>query len=208
VCFNAAAPSSCKGTRACGPEGLSACNIPTKPEKCDGLDNDCDGETDEGLCDDGNGCTTDSCNTDGSCKHQQLQGTPCDDGNKCTGTDVCASGKCLGGALKLCDDDNLCTDNKCDPAGGCLFTSNKDKCDDGNQCTLNDTCSEKKCIGGPPPNCDDKNFCTTDACDPGIGCYHAPYKTGAPLCDDKNKCTADSCANGQCGHVVIPGCSN
>ena len=172
------------------------------------MDDNCNGETDEGLCDDGNPCTTDSCNTDGSCKHNQLEGTPCDDGNACTTVDKCAAGKCVGGALKLCDDDNACTDDKCDPAGGCLFTSNKDPCDDGNQCTTADKCSEKKCVGGPPPNCNDGNPCTTDSCDPSKGCVHkADTKNDGVTCtNDSNPCTVDKCQGGQCKHVTIPGC--
>lgn len=208
TCYNPASPSSCKGTRACGPNGLGTCIIQSKPEVCNGLDDDCDNETDEGLCDDGNKCTSDKCNTDGSCKYEQLQGTECDDGNKCTTVDKCASGKCIGGALKLCDDGNACTDDKCDPAGGCLFTSNKDNCEDGNPCTLKDKCSEKNCIGGPPPSCNDNNPCTTDSCNPIIGCVHkADTKNdGIPCTDDLNKCTTDQCLNGQCSHIQIPGC--
>ncbi|MBI5913717.1 hypothetical protein HY839_04765 [Candidatus Azambacteria bacterium] len=208
VCYNPASPSTCKGARTCTADGLSACVIPAKPEKCNGLDDNCNGETDEGLCDDGNPCTTDSCNTDGSCKHKQLEGTPCDDGNACTTVDKCAAGKCVGGALKLCDDDNACTDDKCDPAGGCLFTSNKDLCDDGNQCTTADKCSEKKCVGGPPPNCNDNNPCTSDSCDTEKGCMHKAdtKKDGVTCTDDGNACTVDKCQNGQCKHVAIPGC--
>lgn len=209
VCYNAASPSTCKGTRMCtAADGLTPCNIPTKPEVCNGLDDNCNGETDEGLCDDGNPCTSDACNTDGSCKHTQLDGSPCDDGNACTTVDKCAAGKCVGGALKLCDDDNACTDDKCDPAGGCLFTSNKDPCDDGNQCTTADKCSEKKCVGGPPPNCNDGNPCTSDFCDTEKGCVHkADTKNDGVQCsNDLNACTVDKCVGGQCKHIPIPGC--
>lgn len=207
TCYNPSSPSTCKGTRTCSPTGLTPCAIAEKPEACNGLDDDCDGLTDEGTCEDGNPCTKGSCNTDGSCKQEQLQGTTCDDGNACTGTDKCAAGKCVGGDLKLCDDNNLCTDNKCDPAGGCLFTSNKDPCNDNNQCTLQDKCSEKKCVGGPPPNCSDGNQCTSDSCNEQLGCVHkADTKNdGVPCPDDGKTCTLDKCLNGKCAHVPKPG---
>jgi hypothetical protein len=41
---------SCQGMRSCGPEGLSACDaqVPAA-ESCNGLDDDCDGDVDEGT---------------------------------------------------------------------------------------------------------------------------------------------------------------
>jgi hypothetical protein len=44
------------------------------------------------------------------------------------------------------------------------------------------------CVPGTPPNCDDSNACTTDACDPATGCTNTPIS-----CEDNNACTADSC---------------
>ncbi|MDP6945883.1 MAG: hypothetical protein QF464_17165, partial [Myxococcota bacterium] len=51
TCLNA----QCSGSRVCTDEGLTACNAPDpEPEICDGLDNNCNGQVDEGF-DDGDG---------------------------------------------------------------------------------------------------------------------------------------------------------
>ena len=42
-------------------------------ETCDGVDNDCDGHVDgEGLCDDGDRCTVDTCRGTGGCAHEAI----------------------------------------------------------------------------------------------------------------------------------------
>src|SRR5262249_21466510 len=102
------------------------------PEICNGLDDNCNGQIDEGVsCDDGNACTVDSC-SNAACSNV---GSNCDDGNPCT------------------------TDS-CDAIAGCGHTNNSNPCNDGSACTTNDTCSGGACVGGPPPNCDDGNVCT------------------------------------------------
>ena len=53
---------SCSGVRKCGAEGLSPCTAPApQAEVCNKVDDDCDGDIDEGTCDDNNPCTTDAC---------------------------------------------------------------------------------------------------------------------------------------------------
>jgi len=44
-------------------------------------------------------------------------------------------------------------------------------------------------------DCDDGNPCTSDTCDPPIGCTHAAQ---AGECSDGDRCTADTCVGGQC----------
>jgi len=61
-------------------------------ESCNGLDDDCDGQVDEGSCDDGNVCTVDACQG-GACGHAWADGD-CDDGQACTWGESCAKGIC------------------------------------------------------------------------------------------------------------------
>ena len=96
-----------------------------KPEVCNGEDDDCDGQTDEGaqLCDDGNVCTTDeSCAQTGAtwgCVSTPVDG-PCDDNDICTGGEACSGGVCSGGFVSACNDMNECTTDSCDSSGsGC-----------------------------------------------------------------------------------------
>ncbi|GMV42344.1 MAG: hypothetical protein AMXMBFR64_40600 [Myxococcales bacterium] len=63
-CATQNAFGSCKGTRTCGKDGLTDCNasIPAE-ETCNGKDDDCDGQVDEGM--GGAECTSDT--AEGSC---------------------------------------------------------------------------------------------------------------------------------------------
>jgi len=73
------------GVSACGEDGQVVCAGAVGPveETCSGLDDDCDGQTDEapadgpGLCDDDDLCTTDSCTGEGGCLHEVLPGFEC-----------------------------------------------------------------------------------------------------------------------------------
>ena len=70
-------------------------------------------------CDDGNGCTTDSCDSGGGgCVYAASAG-PCSDGNACTTGDTCAGSMCVSGA-QVCDmavnSTNDVDDGKCDAA--------------------------------------------------------------------------------------------
>ena len=60
---------------------------------------------------------------------------------------------------------------------------------------MDDACKDGACVGANV-NCDDKNVCTSDSCDPGVGCAHKP---NALPCDDGNACTSgDTCQDGAC----------
>ena len=146
----------CQGKRYCQEDGLSECTATTPaPEKCNGLDDDCDDEIDEpnllegqyiGLCEDQNECTDDKCMGIEGCTNSVLDSGSCDDDNPCTVADHCVAGTCVGGPVD-CDDGNPCTDNFCTESGGCEHPPAFGNCDDGDPCTLGDHCFDGVCQG-------------------------------------------------------------
>jgi hypothetical protein len=149
-------------------------------------------------CDDFDICTDDTCTSGVGCQHPNNT-ADCNDGNECTVNSICAGGECGGGEIKTCDDNNICTNDTCSPLepGGCVYIGNDAVCEDGNLCTLGDTCSNGECVAGVGQLfCDDANVCTEDSCVPATGCKH---KNIPALCDDLDPCTdGDFCANGVC----------
>ena len=170
-------------------------------EKCNGVDDDNDGKTDEDACNDGLPCTEDVCDTAQQfCVHSPISDAGvCDDGDPCTGPDGCKKGVCTGAQAKDCGDGDPCTDDGCASATGLCDHAPRAAgatCDDGDACTAGDTCVEGKCTA-KPKSCDDGDACTVDSCDKVKGCAAVP-NDGAP-CDDGDACTAsDACAGGQC----------
>ncbi|MFO0745373.1 MAG: hypothetical protein U1F43_06835 [Myxococcota bacterium] len=191
---------ACPGKGSCV-DGFETClgDAPA-PDICDLKDNDCDGETDNGLCDDLNPCTTDSCDPNtGECIHVEDNTRLCDDGDVCTQVDKCSGGKCTGFNPVVCGDGNPCKTWQCDPTVGCLSSFNTDPCEDGNPCTVNDKCNLGACVAGGPNNCDDQNQCTTDSCVAGVGCTHNNLpNTTSCVKDGLTGCQTSECTNGQC----------
>ena len=156
-------------------------------------------------CDDGNQCTSDSCNQLVGCVYTDNAGA-CDDLDPCTEEDACSGGVCVGTAPKDCDDGNPCTDDVCTPMAGCSHNNNQNPCNDNNICTVNDQCAKGQCVPGPAANCSDGNGCTDDGCDPDIGCTH---EANDAACDDDNPCTLDeSCVGGKCKAGATLDCSD
>jgi formylglycine-generating enzyme required for sulfatase activity len=122
-----------------------------------------------------------------------------------------------------CDDKDPCTIDSCATAGGsssCQHVTGSGKCEDGDYCTINDTCSNGVCLPGGPRLCDDGKTCSGDYCDikaqkcttqtfgPGSPCLTGGFcdkagicRTGSCVvgkttCNDHNPCTIDICKGG------------
>ncbi|MBK8251512.1 MAG: hypothetical protein IPK82_02445 [Polyangiaceae bacterium] len=95
---------------------------------------------------------------------------------------ACTVGTCINGE---------CTTSPANELGAC---------DDGQYCTINDTCQNGICKGGPQLNCSN----SSDPCQVGVcdeitdSCVTQPGNNGAQ-CDDGDPCTGTGkCLNGQC----------
>jgi hypothetical protein len=120
------------------------------------------------VCNDGNGCTTDSCNPATGCTATNNT-NPCSDGDACTANDTCAGGVCVSGAATNCNDANACTDDSCSSLTGCVHTNNTGSCTDANLCTTGDVCSGGTCTG-TAVSCG-----VGQTCNPGTGlCQSGP----------------------------------
>ncbi len=167
-------------------------------------------------CDDGNACTTDSCDPKGGCQHLAIpnccqQNADCNDNNFCT-TDSCdaGSGKCSNVTITYVDaPPSLCQQWVCQDGNKTAVPANEGgACDDGNACSMADKCSGGQCLGNVALSCDDGNVCTTDSCDPNGGCQHTAIPNCCQQnadCNDNNLCTTDSCdaGSGQCSNVTV-----
>ncbi|HAA59024.1 MAG TPA: hypothetical protein DCE42_29990 [Myxococcales bacterium] len=179
-----------RGTRECLNGKWTACQgeVTPKTEVCDGKDNDCDGQKDEG-CSCKNGDSR-SCGTDtGACK-KGIQ----------TCNDLGEWGPCTGGVepkTETCGTKDL----DCDGKIGCADPDcNGASCNDNNACTHTDKCSSGKCKG-TAISCN-SDTCTTRTCQ-GTNKCKITYKNGT-ACNDNNACThTDRCSNGQCKGTAI-----
>ncbi len=182
----AAAGTSCSDSNACN--GAETCNASGQ----------CTAGT-APVVDDGNPCTTDSCNAATGVAHLAVAaGTSCSDGNACNGAETCgASGTCGAGTSPATDDANPCTADSCDPIQGVVHVAVAagTACADGNVCNGAEACNGSgSCVAGTPPVVDDGNPCTADSCGPS-GVVHAPVAAGT-ACGDGNACNGPEACNG------------
>ena len=201
-------PSTGTCSTVIGPNGVvcSDANACTQADSCSA--GKCSGIAT--VCQDGEPCTNDLCDTAIGCIYEKVAGFKlCDDGNACTKNDACEAGICIGKQAVVCNDNNPCTADTCSPVGGCGYAPLVGtSCDDGSACTTDDTCGGGSCAGtalacnngnacdgvelcnpitgcvpGVALQCNDGISCTVDACSPSEGCTHAP--NNAPCTDGK-----------------------
>ena len=177
-------------------EGTDSCDNVTNDANCDnGLW--CDGaETCHATldcqagtapnCDDGVGCTDDSCNEGTDSCDNAPNHAACADGVFCNGAEICnAVTDCGAGS-------DPCPGQYCDEGSDSCYDCETDpECDDGLFCNGAETCVGGFCQAGTDP-CPGQ-YCneTTDACET------AECQVPAD-CDDASDCTVDTCVDGVC----------
>ncbi|NIS29877.1 MAG: hypothetical protein GWO04_07890 [Actinobacteria bacterium] len=170
----------------CG-EGLTNCVgsgtecqpvVTASPERCDALDNDCDGSTDEGdaLCPGLEMCDS------GVCIDVCFEGS-CPEGEVCS-----ASGRCVEAA---CDGVDCPEGQRCE-GGTCIGACDGVVCPAGQECRAGrclDACDSLSC----DPEC---QVCQDGACVPR--CEFAPCPSGEACLAD-GRCVEAACADVTCG---------
>jgi len=164
------------------------------PERCDGVDNDCNGMTDDGMsicppdyvCDRGS-CVPrcvegacfegQTCNTRGFCEETACAGMTCPAGQRCRG------GTCVG----------ACDGIYCPPPSVCRVGRCIDPCD-GMMCMTGEVCEAGRCV----PHC----RCRT--CDPGTVCNTADGHCVPMDCAGVNCPMGSICRAGMCADPCIP----
>ena len=203
----------CGGSRACGPEGLSACEGPEAvAETCNEVDDDCDGETDEGLA--GAPCTIE--NGDGECGGLSA----CEDGvafcdapipapDVCNGVDDDCDGVTDGG-LDCCSTDAGCAHlnvpGTCDAPGTCTGHRIDGVCTEAKVCEAVEVADGAPCIGAVcvAPSCGEDGVWTAPTTCSAAG--ECGVGGASQDCDDANVCTIDICDAGTgCAHDPVDG---
>jgi hypothetical protein len=193
-------PGICgEGTLQCRSGKLACVSASTpSPEKCDGLDNDCNDRVDDvaGLCPGGQVCNRGrcvvrcsgeigcsggkGCNSDGFCVDPACRTVSCPEGR------VCRAGACVapcdgvvcprGQACRVGECVDACAGMTCDPdqvcvAGLCVPRCECGGCPAGKTCQADGTCLAQACAGKSCPtdkHCADDGTCT-DRC-LGVSC--------------------------------------
>jgi hypothetical protein len=197
------AQSTACGTGACAAAGVKSCVAGTVLDSCtpgapaaadtscNGVDDDCNGATDEDFPPQGTSCGVGACAATGitSCVAGAVHdsctsGTPAADDASCNGLDDDCNG--------ATDEDYglVCIDNA---VTSCVMGSLAyAPCSDDDACNGAEGCSDGACSEGTPPEPDDGNDCTVDTCLPESGVVH----TTAPLgthCAEHGVCAGSEC---------------
>jgi hypothetical protein len=117
-------------------DNCTAGNPAPSDTTCDGVDDNCNGTTDEGFV---ASCIGTSTNT---CSGGHVVQTQCDDANSCNGAETCSAGACQAGTAPSFDDGDPCTADSCDPIAGIRHTpvAPGTSCSDGLICDGAETC--------------------------------------------------------------------
>jgi len=147
------------------------------------------------VCDDGAGCTIDSCNeASNACDHTPNHAF-CDDGLYCNGAETCVEGSCQSGTPPNCDDGVECTTDSCNESmNACDNTPNHAFCDDEVFCNGAERCGATAgCEVGTDP-CPDR-VCDEDIdgclCEEDSDCDDGLFCNGIETCDD-GTCTGQN----------------
>ncbi len=150
-------------------------------------------------------------------------GIACEDGVACTDPDTCdGAGTCVSGpGLCPCSDDAACAPlDDGDPCNGaqlcvkgvCKSTNGPPNCDDGNVCTADACASDKGCTGKAlTSTAQTPHLCDDgDPCATDDACVGGLCKAGSPMaCDDLTSCTVDSCKPGLgCKYAPVVSCGD
>ncbi|MFO0709918.1 MAG: MYXO-CTERM sorting domain-containing protein [Sandaracinus sp.] len=160
-------------TSCVGADIVCAPQFTSSAERCDNLDNDCDGMVDDGstLCPDPQVCAS------GRCVDPCFEGG-CLEGQTCTAAGVCV--------------ETACVDVTCPPGQRCEGGTCVEGCD-GVTCPLGQTCIAGRCVDGCATiTCDP----TCEACDSGA-CVPRCTAGSCPAGED---CNSDGvCRSSRCG---------
>jgi MYXO-CTERM domain-containing protein len=183
------------GVTKCDPDGKLICEgvYSPEPEKCDALDNDCDGQVDNGAtCPEGKVCYLGTCV--GKCT--QSAEFPCHPGFECDeSTGLCLDKLCKG---VTCKKDEICVKGVC--GNGCegvvcpkhqicMGGACVDPCK-GRTCQKGELCKLGVCL----PDC---TQCGGITCTNGMACDASTGDCYDPSCDPKCK-TGTYCESGKC----------
>ncbi len=186
-CQGGGEPCDTDKAGVCKP-GLTACNIGTEivcrqlvsesPERCDNVDNDCNGKVNDGdgLCPLGQVCDRGTCV--GSCSQTEF---PCPSNLVCDGT------HCVEPACSAID----CPEGLVCRAGQCV-----DACS-AVTCPIDQLCETGICVD-PCKNvtCDTGTVCSGGACVASCGCAGCP---AGKVCQADGSCVNDGCQTQSCG---------
>ncbi len=176
ACSPGAGVCKVTGTVVCAPDGKAAtCSVQAGAkgsEICDGLDNDCNGQTDEGCDDDKDGWCDAQMATQGKPAVCPKGGGDCEDSND----------KVMPGAKEVCnglDDD---CDGKADGVDGDILFDDPQACESGQGACLGAKKGPNLCVGGKWQPCSAATY--TD---------WSPHYKKEEICDNvDNNCDGDT----------------